>query len=225
MSQSSDHITFDVETARVLEILSKEIYDSPLALLRENVQNAYDAILMRTSLQGRPLSEGHIKINLANQDLIISDNGIGMDEETLRTNFWRAGSSGKHSELARRSGVIGTFGIGAMANFGVATMLRVETRYVDGSTTLISTAHRDTLSIARECIELERKEDNREPGTTLVVTLDSGSAISVEQAVKYLEPYVRYVPIPIYVNDRLISQQSLEERYPKGQKTSTLFQQ
>ena len=37
----SSKIAFEVETARVLEILSKEIYDSPLALLRENVQNAY----------------------------------------------------------------------------------------------------------------------------------------------------------------------------------------
>ena len=52
MSQTTQgKIAFEVETARVLEILSKEIYDSPMALLRENVQNAYDATLMR--LHGR----------------------------------------------------------------------------------------------------------------------------------------------------------------------------
>ncbi len=42
-----EKIKFQVETKRILEILSSEIYDSPYALLRENIQNAYDAILMR----------------------------------------------------------------------------------------------------------------------------------------------------------------------------------
>ena len=42
-----ERIAFDVETERILQILSSEIYDSPKAFLRENVQNAYDAILMR----------------------------------------------------------------------------------------------------------------------------------------------------------------------------------
>jgi molecular chaperone HtpG len=40
-------IEFKIEIKRVLDVLSKEIYDSPYALLRENIQNAYDAILMR----------------------------------------------------------------------------------------------------------------------------------------------------------------------------------
>ena len=100
-----------------------------------------------------------------------------------------------------------------MANFGVSTMIRVETRYVDSTTTLISTARRDTLSIARECIDLERVIDYREPGTALVVSLDANNPISAEQAIHYLEPYVRYLPVTVTVNDRLISQQSLEERY------------
>jgi len=42
-------IPFQVETSRVLELLAKQIYQSPLALLRENTQNAYDAVLIRTS--------------------------------------------------------------------------------------------------------------------------------------------------------------------------------
>ena len=40
----SSGIVFQVETKRVLQILAREIYDSPLALIRENVQNAYDAV-------------------------------------------------------------------------------------------------------------------------------------------------------------------------------------
>lgn len=212
-STSEERITFEVETSRVLEILSKEIYDSPLALLRENVQNAYDAILMRSSLEGTPLSVGRITVDLSGLELVIEDNGIGMTEEVLRKNFWKAGSSGKHGDLARRAGVIGTFGIGAMANFGVCTTLRVETRAIASDETLISTANRDALSIARECISLSRQQDDRMPGTRVVVVLDSNNAITPDKARSYLEPYVRYLPVGVYVDGTLISQQSLHERY------------
>ena len=120
-------IVFQVETTRVLQLLTKEIYDSPLAMLRENVQNAYDAVRMRFARDGNLRDGGRIDIRLAGNQVTVTDNGVGMIEEVLRDNFWKAGSSGKHSDAARRSGVVGTFGIGAMANFGVCDTLMVET--------------------------------------------------------------------------------------------------
>ncbi len=39
-------IAFKVEMSRMLELLADQIYQSPLALLRENTQNAFDAIRM-----------------------------------------------------------------------------------------------------------------------------------------------------------------------------------
>jgi molecular chaperone HtpG len=221
MSTSIDErITLEVETSRVLDILCKEIYDSPLAMLRENVQNAYDAILMRASLEGTSLAEGRITLNLSGKQIIIEDNGIGMTEEVLRRNFWKAGSSGKRGELAMRSGVIGTFGIGAMANFGVCTDLEVETRAVTSDETLISIAKRDELSIARDCIALNRQKDDRMPGTRLTVMLDPKNIITPEKAQAYLEQYVRYVPVGIYINGKLVSKQSLHERYLQRTKDS-----
>src|SRR5262249_40386274 len=126
-NQAKQRIAFEVETSRILQILSSEIYDSPKAFLRENVQNAYDAILMRCTSQNLSLADRRIEIVIDGLNLKIADDGIGMTDEVLEQNFWKAGSSGKRSELAQRSGVIGTFGIGAMANFGVCTELRVET--------------------------------------------------------------------------------------------------
>ena len=41
-----ERTNFDIKIDRILNILCDQIYDSPLSLLRENVQNAYDAILM-----------------------------------------------------------------------------------------------------------------------------------------------------------------------------------
>jgi len=197
-------IKFEVETQRVLELLSSQIYDSPLAMLRENVQNAYDAILMRCTLEKKPLTEGKITINLEGSKLSITDNGIGMTEEVLRNNFWKAGSSGKHSELAERSGVIGTFGIGAMANFGVSSKLEVITRNVSEKTGYKSYVDRDELSISEECVTLEEL-DNVEIGSTIIASLDNVGLINQQSAINYLKAYVEYVPVEVTFNGSLIS--------------------
>jgi molecular chaperone HtpG len=218
----SEGIVFQVETSRVLSILAKEIYDSPLALLRENLQNAYDAVRMRFVPVGK-LGDGRIHIRVSDGEIAITDNGIGMTEEVLREHFWKAGSSGKRSDAAREAGVVGTFGIGAMANFGVSTRLTVETRTEGAQERLRSVAERDSLKIAEECITLEHITPAGEVGTTVTATLDPQNRISPEQAKQYLEPYVGLLPLPVYLNDALISEGSLESRLPTGGRTfSTL---
>ena len=206
----SKGIVFQVETSRVLDILAKEIYDSPLALLRENVQNAYDAVRMRFANSGKLTEGGRISITLDGEILTISDNGIGMTETVLRENFWKAGSSGKNSAEARKAGVVGTFGIGAMANFGVCRRLTVETRAEGSNELLISIADRDSLKIAEECISFESIDSDRPVGTTLTVVLDTNSLIAADKAKAYLRSYVGLLPVPVYFNDQLISQQKIE---------------
>src|ERR1043165_908781 len=206
-----ERIAFDVETSRILEILASEIYDSPKAFLRENAQNAYDAILMRSTAQSSSITDHSIRITVRPDRITVQDDGIGMTEEVLRNNFWRAGSSGKRSELAQRSGVIGTFGIGAMANFGVCTSLRVETRHIDATQTLISSAKRDDLRIAQDCIDLERVVDNREPGTIIIANLDPSFPVDQASVCQYLKQYVRFLPTAVFVNEVLISQERFED--------------
>lgn len=211
--EPNNQITFEVETGRILEILSKEIYDSPHALLRENVQNAYDAILMRCTELGEPLSDRSIQVIIEPNKVIIVDDGIGMTEDVLRQNFWKAGSSGKKTELAQRAGVVGTFGIGAMANFGVCTKLRVETRAVGSDITLVSTAIRDELKIGRDCITLDRLQDQRECGTTLIAELDINTHLTYDQGRSYLDNYARFIPLRMTLNGNLVSQHSYESQY------------
>ncbi len=206
-----ERIAFDVETERVLQILSSEIYDSPKAFLRENVQNAYDAILMRCTAQGLATSDRSIQITIEDGAISVRDDGVGMTEDVLKGNFWKAGSSGKKSDLAQRSGVIGTFGIGAMANFGVCTALHVESRNIDSSVTLISSAKRADLRIAQDCIDLMRIQDDRPPGTVIHAHLDPAFPISEVEASEYLKQYVRFLPVPVYLNERIISQEKFED--------------
>ncbi len=122
----SKKIAFKVELSRILELLADQIYQSPLAVLRENTQNAFDAIRMRLHI-GQDF-EPEISIEIADDQIIVSDNGIGMTPTEIEENFWYAGASGKNNDEARAAGVVGTFGIGAMANFGTADHLAVESQ-------------------------------------------------------------------------------------------------
>ena len=103
-----ENTKFKIKLDRVLEVLCSQIYDSPLALLRENVQNAYDAILMRNHVDHSGAYNPSIIITIGGNELTISDNGIGMNSESLKKNFWTAGSSGKNNNEARAAGVVGT---------------------------------------------------------------------------------------------------------------------
>jgi molecular chaperone HtpG len=210
----TEGIIFQVETSRVLQILAKEIYDSPLAMLRENLQNAYDAVRERFAADGELATGGRIDIKIVGNQITISDNGVGMNEAVLRQNFWNAGSSGKHSDRARKAGVVGTFGIGAMANFGVCSRLEIITRAMDGSLTLKSVAERDTLKIGEECITFTALDPEGDVGTTLTATLDSSNSILPQQAKDYLKPYVGLLPVPVFLNDDLISMQRMIDALP-----------
>ncbi|WP_179039166.1 ATP-binding protein [Rhizobium leguminosarum] len=198
-------IVFQVDTSRVLAILANEIYDSPLAMLRENLQNAYDAVRQRFAADGSLTEGGRILVTIEDRTISITDNGIGMTEEILRENFWKAGSSGKRSDNARKAGVVGTFGIGAMANFGVCSALQVVTRAIGQNKVLRSAAELASLQIGEECISFGAIESDHDFGTTITAIMDDQSAISEKQAIDYLRPYVRMLPVPVSLNGTLIS--------------------
>ncbi|GAP71823.1 hypothetical protein SAMD00024442_19_28 [Candidatus Symbiothrix dinenymphae] len=201
-----EKIKFQIEAEKVLKLLSNDIYDSPYALLRENVQNAYDAILMRQ--QKDSIFEPQITISLNGQQISISDNGIGMTKETVTNNYWKAGSSGKNNAEARKAGVVGTFGIGAMANFGICKHLKVETHFWGENYTIISDADKSTLSVTEDCISITSKEEQRESGTIIYATLDDDCVLNESSAIQYLAPYVQYLKIPVTINGKIISQKA-----------------
>ena len=217
-----ENIRFKIKLDRILEVLCSQIYDSPLALLRENVQNAYDAILMRQHIDNSETYKPQIDIRIDMNQLTISDNGIGMNSETLKKNFWTAGSSGKNNNEARAAGVVGTFGIGAMANFGVCSELKVVSKAFGEAITYTSLVGKAELSLEKDCIHITDNQDNRDDyGTTIIATWENGFSLSLADAKNYLAPYVEYLPIPVIINGQIISQTSVTIT-PGGDKSENI---
>ena len=205
-------IPLQVKSDRVIELFARDIYQSPLSLLRENVQNAFDAILMRRR-DGDEFSP-RIDVRLCAETVTVSDNGNGMTASELEKNYWYAGNSGKNTEDARNAGVVGTFGIGAMANFGIAERLEVETESSATGERSRSSVDKENLAINQECIDLVSLDSRGEPGTTVTASLAVDGRLDIDEARRYISDFVSLLDVPVYVNGTQESGRSAEEIVP-----------
>jgi molecular chaperone HtpG len=205
-------IPFKIDTQRIVQLLAKQIYQSPLALLRENAQNAFDAIRLR--LHSGQQFDPQINIELHADKIVVIDNGIGMSREDLRTHFWCAGSSSKNNDTARAAGVVGTFGIGAMANFGIANALEVETESALTGERTRSFARLEDLDVTRDCVQLASCDSAGTPGTRVTATLMPETVLNIDQAKNYISEFVSLVAVPVYVNGDCVSKKPVDVLVP-----------
>ncbi|MCY4531196.1 MAG: ATP-binding protein [Gammaproteobacteria bacterium] len=197
-------IAFKLSLPRMLELLADEIYQSPLSLLRENAQNAFDAILMRKAASGQEFSPS-IDVSVDGSRVVVRDNGIGMSAEEMENNFWHAGKSSKNTDAARAAGVVGTFGIGAMANFGVADELRVESESAVTGERTTSSVKKSELDTEAESIRIVPMTATGEAGTEVEAQLSLESTMSIEDARRFLHSFVEFVDIPVLFNGEQLS--------------------
>ena len=216
-------IPYHVEINRVIELLASQIYQTPLALLRENCQNAYDAILERL-WRDSEFTDPQISVEISERLIRVSDNGFGMSLQDLDSHFWRAGSSGKNNPESRAAGVVGTFGIGAMANFGVASSLSVVTESFKTGERTRSSVERGKLSATEPCILIETLDSLGSPGTIVEVAIEEGIHINVVEAVAYIAEAVTYVPVPVVVNGETASMRNFTEALPRPGNPDTIVE-
>ena len=134
MSPSSGDSRFQVDLAGIIGLLSDHIYSGPHVYLRELIQNGVDAISARRKLEGAV--EGKITLRIergeATEDqgprLVVTDNGIGLNEEEIHRFLATIGQSAKRGELVDRSDYIGQFGVGLLSAFVVSDEIEVLTR-------------------------------------------------------------------------------------------------
>lgn len=101
-SFSSEKLSFQAETKRLLDIVTHSIYTDKEVFLRELISNASDALeklrFYHTNGQIKRENEEELKINIQidpEQSLLtITDNGIGMTREELISNLGTIAKSG-----------------------------------------------------------------------------------------------------------------------------------
>ena len=83
-------IPYRVEIKNIIELLASQIYQTPLALLRENCQNAFDAILDR-QWRFSDFDDPQITVDIREDRIQVTDNGIGMTPEELNATLLESG--------------------------------------------------------------------------------------------------------------------------------------
>lgn len=226
MNEQSHPLIVDLQ--QILPLLAKEIYSTHLAFLRENLQNAFDAIRMqryRERIANISSSQHSIEVIITEMEVTIKDTGIGMTAADMKKFYWSLGETGKATQEAKDAGVVGTFGIGGMANFGVADEVQLISRTNNNSPAVISSVRRDKLSTSEDCVFYSQDSTPGPQGTTVVAKLLQ--PIQIETARSYLHSIVRYVDIPVFINSDHISEEEPPwenpQRYHTGHQHSTTF--
>ena len=209
MTEKRTSFSAGIEFETVLPLLAEQIYETPLAFIRENVQNAVDAVRIQAYRDGALPEDDRYRIDVTvgENSIIVRDNGIGMSASDLRDFFWTIGASGKRTQEALASGCVGTFGIGGFANFGVCETLEVISQIENdtyGTYTRLSKADIDAAGNDIPQVTKDRSDIAAPRGTVVVGRLRTPA--NVEDLCQYLVSFVRYVPTAIYVNDRKVSQ-------------------
>jgi len=110
---------------QILDIITSGMYDDPLMVYREYIQNSVDSI--DAAVQEGKLHRGEETISILisgiNRTIIIEDNGGGVPEAEARRILFNLGSSPKDG-----SGQRGFRGIGRLGGLAYCDLLRFETR-------------------------------------------------------------------------------------------------
>ena len=128
MTEATTNGQFQVDLGGMVELLSKNLYSSADVYLRELLQNGVDAI----TAKGIPPEKGRIRFIVAPRQLIMTDNGVGLDKDQARELLATIGGSSKRDEFGLgRSDFLGQFGIGLLSCFLVSNEITVYAQAVD----------------------------------------------------------------------------------------------
>lgn len=112
-------------SGRVIDHLGIQMYQSPVAAIAELVANAWDS----------DAEEVRIELPAAISDdaeIVVKDDGLGMtfeqcDERFLSLGYARRGANSTERSPEKNRSILGRKGIGKLAGFGIARLIRVET--------------------------------------------------------------------------------------------------
>ena len=204
---------FQTETKQLLKLMIHSLYSNKEIFIRELVSNASDALdkLRFESVGNEKLSSFNknlkidITIDTNDNKIIISDNGIGMNEEEVVSNIGTIARSGTANFLENISGdkrkdsnLIGQFGVGFYSVFMVADKVQVCSKSAHEQSD-IGVMWESTGEEKYKLKEIEKSSN----GTDIIIYLNEESKeFSEPGRVKFLlEKYSQYINFPLNIID------------------------
>lgn len=135
-----EHIKFDTEVGKILQLMIHSLYANKDIFLRELVSNSSDAcdklrylsLTQPELIKDDPEFKIKLVVNEEQRTLTITDNGIGMNRADLIENIGTIARSGTQNFLNKLTGdnnkdlqLIGQFGVGFYSGFMVAEEMEV----------------------------------------------------------------------------------------------------
>ena len=210
LENATGPIAFQAEIKQLLNILVHSLYTKREIFIRELVSNASDALTQMRFIQQTdreildPSQELEIRIEVdkENKLLKISDTGIGMTGEEMKTNLGTIAQSGAKAflEAARDEDpdlvdIIGRFGIGFYSVFMAAEWVKVTSRsYIPGEQAA------NWFATGADTFEMG-SADKLDRGTTIEIklkedALEFAEEIHIREIIKI---HSDYVPYPIFI--------------------------
>ena len=197
---------FKTEVNQLLQLMIHSLYSNKEIFLRELISNSSDALDKLTLLtvsddkykkiKFEPRID--IKFDAKNKILIISDNGIGMNNEDLNTNLGTIAKSGTKSFLENLSGdakkdsqLIGQFGVGFYSAFMVASKVEVLSKKA-----LDDKAYLWTSDASSYDIKEAEKEDF---GTSIKLFLKDDEFLNPYRIESIITKYSNHIQFPIFM--------------------------
>lgn len=187
--------SFNVQNV-VKTFIGEDLYHNELAAIREALQNSIDSCRYKKGIF-KDLYNPEIKVTIHDDYILISDNGLGMDEFIVENFFGRLGSSFYEQQKVKNEfEAIGQFGVGVFSYFLLGEYIDIETKTEKG-TPLRFRIDKDPKNYFHFFADPQRTES----GTT--ITLYKKDKIKAKynysDYLTYIKDNFRYVDICIVV--------------------------
>ena len=210
---------FQTQVSDLLNLMIHSLYSNKEIFLRELISNASDALdklnyLSLTndeykSLQYSPRID--IKLDKEAKTLIISDNGIGMDESDLINNLGTIARSGTKGFIDSMSGdakkdssLIGQFGVGFYSAFMVASKIEVISRKALSDEAYKWSSDTNGYEISKSSLSSH--------GTQITLYLNDDEFCDSFRVENIITKYSNHIPYPIFMDkDEWIAPQGDEK--------------
>ncbi len=237
-STQQEKLFFQAETKQLLDLMINSVYSNRDIFLRELISNASDALDKRrleiasSPELGEGLSDPRIRVSRGESEgrksLGVSDNGIGMNRDELKSYIGTIARSGAKEYLAalkqkgeamQAEALIGQFGVGFYSAFMVADRVDVLTRRLgEDEAWLFSSAGDGAYTI--------EPAERSDPGTTVLLHLktpdvsrgdkDYSEEWTIREIIKKYSDFITY-PVMMEISRKKDGKEELsDERLNSG---------